>query len=66
MAGINTNAGYQMPTTNKVANTIFDAPTIVRVKSFMPYALNSFTILLNRNIQTKATDKATISWAITE
>ena len=60
-AGISTKSGYQIPATNNVDKAILEEPTMVRVKSLKPYCLNSFTILSNRNIQTYAIDKATIT-----
>lgn len=52
-----------MPATSKVDKAILAAPTMLRVKSFNPYCLNSFTILSKRNIQTYKTDTATKHWA---
>ncbi len=62
-AGISIKDGYQMPATSKVDKAILAAPTMLRVKSFNPYCLNSFTILSKRNIQTYKTDTATKHWA---
>jgi hypothetical protein len=53
-----------MPATNRVARDILAEPTMVRVKSFRPYCLNSFTILSNRNTQTTTIEIATTSCAI--
>ena len=51
-AGINTSFGYQIPVTNNVANTIYEAPTKLRVRSESPYCLNSFTMLSHLKSQT--------------
>lgn len=46
------NEGYQIPTVNKVANEILEAPTNVRVKSLNPKSLNSLIITSYLKIQT--------------
>lgn len=53
-----TYSSCQMLTTSKVANMIFDAPTMVRIKSLNSYCLNSLTILSNLNTQTNRMDNA--------
>ena len=49
---IGINAGYQIPTINKLASEILAAPTKVRVKSLNPKTLNSLMITSYRNIHT--------------
>ena len=53
-----------IPTTNNVDNAIFEAPTILLIKSDKPYCLNSTTILSNLNTQTIIIEKAIVNWAI--
>jgi len=60
-AGISTKSEYQIPATNNVDKAILEQPTKLRVKSLNPYCLNSLTILSNRNIQTYAIERATIT-----
>jgi hypothetical protein len=52
MDGIEINVGYHIPTINKVASEILDAPTNVRIKSLSPNCLNSLMITSYRKIQT--------------
>ena len=52
MEGIAINEGYQIPTINKVAREILDAPTNVRIKSLSPNCLNSLITTSYRKIQT--------------
>ena len=59
-----TNEGYHIPTTSNVANDILETPTKFLVKSFKPNNSNSANTLWNLKVQTNATDKATVTWAI--
>ena len=61
--GINTNSEYQMPANKRVANTIFEAPTELRIKLLRPNWLNSFSTLWKRKVQTYTIEIATMAWA---